>query len=66
MKDSRRSSSTIHKGLFLHVVAHNSLFFLPGFSFTNIHDLQDSRLKERLSLYPFYHFHPLHRDLDIS
>ena len=49
MKDSRRCSST--KSLFLHVITHNSLFFLPGFSFTNILDLQDSRLRGRLSLY---------------
>ena len=68
MKDSRCSLST-YESLFLHVVKHNLLFlsfFLSGFSFTNIHDSQDSRWKGRLLLSPFYHFHPLHRHLDIS
>ena len=69
MKDSRCSSSTYNESLFLYVVKHNLLFlsfFLSGFSFTNIHDSQDSRWKGRLLLSPFYHFHPLHRHLDIS
>ena len=51
MKDSRRSSSTYTESLFLHVVKHNLLFFLSGFSFTNIHDSQDSRWRGRLSPY---------------
>ena len=42
------------------------LFFLSRFSFTYIHDLQDSRRRGRISLTPLYHFHPLHRHLDIS
>ena len=42
-------------------------FFLSGFSFTNIHDSQDSRGKGRLYLFILlYHFYPLHRHLDIS
>ena len=45
-----------------------SAFFLCGFSFTNIHDSQDCRGEEEegISLTPHYHFHPLHRRLDIS
>ena len=38
-------------------------FFLPGFSFTNIHESQDCRGRGRAF---HYHFHPLHRHLDIS
>ena len=56
MKDSRRSSSTYTESLFLHVVKHNLLFlffFLSGFSFTNIHDSQDSRCRRRLPPYIF-------------
>ena len=42
-------------------------FFLGGFSFTNIHDSQDSKGKGRLFfLTLLYHFHPLHRHSDIS
>ena len=42
-------------------------FFLSGFSFTNIHNSQDSRGRGRpFFLTPLYHFHPLHRYLDIS
>ena len=43
-------------------------FFYLGFGFTfaNIHNSQDSRVRERVSLYPLYHYHPLHRHLDIS
>ena len=65
VKDSRRSSSTYTDSLFLHVVKHNLFFFffLSGFSFTNIHDSQGSRWRGRIS--PFYHFHLLHRHLDI-
>ena len=55
IKDSRRSLSTYTESLFLHVVKHNLLFFvfifLSGFSVTNIHDSQDSRLRGRLSPY---------------
>ena len=41
-------------------------FFLSGFSFTSIHNSQDSRERwETTFLTPFYHFHPLHRHLDI-
>ena len=40
-----------------------NFFFLSGFSFTTIHESQDCR---GISLTPHYHFHPLHRHLDIS
>ena len=39
-------------------------FFLSGFSFANIHRLQDRRGRGRTT--PHYHFHPLHGHLDIS
>ena len=39
------------------------LFFLSGFSFTNIHLSQDCRGRGRA--FPHYHFHPLHQHLDI-
>ena len=43
----------------------NPPFFISWFSFTNIHDSQDSRRKgEAISLIPLYHFEPLHRHLD--
>ena len=38
--------------------------FLSGFSLTNIHDSQDGRGRGKPC--PLYHFHPLHRHLDIS
>ena len=44
-------------------VETRKLLFLSGFSFINIHD---SQLEEAISLPPLYHFHPLHRQLDIS
>ena len=43
--------------------------FLSGFSFRNIHDSQNSRGRgggRGIYLTPLYHFHPLHRHLDIS
>ena len=41
--------------------------FLPGFSFTNIHELQDWRgMGRAFLLINHYHFHPLLRHLDIS
>ena len=41
-------------------------FFLSGFSFTNIHNLQDSRGKwGAIYLSPLYYFHPLHKHLGI-
>ena len=44
-----------------------SFFFLSGFSFTNIHDSQDSKGKgEGICLNPLYLLHRLHRHLDIS
>ena len=44
-----------------------TFFFLSGFYFTNIHELQDSRGRGRaFSFTPHYHFHPLQRHFDIS
>ena len=44
-----------------------SFFFLCGFSFTNIHDLQDSKGEgEGICLTPPYHFHSLYWHLSIS
>ena len=42
----------------------NASFFLTGLSITNIHDLQDSWGRRRVT--PPYHFHLLDRHLDIS
>ena len=39
------------------------IFFLSGFSFTNIHNSLDGRGRGRVSL---YHIYSLHRHLDIS
>ena len=70
MKDLRQSSSTYTDSLFLHVVKHHLLFL---FFFSIWHFFHDySRFtgqqvkEEAISLYPFYHFHPFHRHLDIS
>ena len=69
MEDSTRSSTTCTESLFLHVVKHICflfffsiwLFFLEYSRFTG------QKMKgEAISLYPFYHFYPLHRHLDIS
>ena len=44
-----------------------SFFFLSGFSFTKIHDSQDSRGRgEVFCLTPLYHFYRLCRHLNIS
>ena len=40
----------------------NCFFYIPGFSFTNIHESKDCRRRRRTFLY----FHPLHGRLDIS
>ena len=72
IKDSRRSSSTYTESLFLHVVKHNLLFlFLFFFSiwlfFYEYSRFTGQQVKgEAISSYPFYHFHPLLRHLDIS
>ena len=43
------------------------VFVLSGFSSTSIHDSQGSKGRGKSSiLVPLYHFHPLHRHLDIS
>ena len=42
-------------------------FYSLGFSFTKLHDSQDSRGRRKaISLIPLYHFHLLHRHLDTS
>ena len=42
-------------------------FFLSGIFYTNIHESQDCRRRGGgISLTPHYHFHPLHKHLDIS
>ena len=46
-----------------------TIFFLSGFSFTNIHTSQESGLQrkgEGIYLTPLYHFQPLQRHLNIS
>ena len=45
----KTSSSAYIESLFLHAVKHNLLFYLCGFSFTNIHDSQNSRWRGMLS-----------------
>ena len=68
MKDSRRSSSTYTKSLFLHVVEHNVLFFFSIWLFPHEYSQFTGQQMEgeTISLYPFYRFQPLHRHLDIS
>ena len=71
MKDSRRSSSTYTKSLFLHVVKHNLrflfLFFSIWFFFHKYSRFTGQQVKgEAISLYSFNHFLPLHRHLGIS
>ena len=62
--ENEKKSSGTDKG------SHSSdipiIFFLSMFSLTIIHDLQDSRGRGAISLIPLYHFHLLHRHLDIS
>ena len=70
MKDSRRSSSTYTESLLLHVVKHNLLFLFLFSIWLFLHEY--SRFTgqqvngEAISLYPFYQFHLLNRNLDIS
>ena len=46
---------------------HINFYFTSELSFTNIDDSQDSKGRsEDISLSPLYHFHLLHRHLDIS
>ena len=74
MKYSRPSLSTYTESLFLHVVKHNLLllfsfvlFFSIWLFFHEYSRFTGQQVKgEAISLYPFYHFHPLHRHLDIS
>ena len=63
MKNSRCPSSTYAKSLFLNV-AHVVLTWL---FFHKYSWLTGQQVKgEVISLNPFYHFHPLHRHLDIG
>ena len=73
MKNSIHSSSTYTESLFLHVVKHNFLFlFLFLFFSIWLFFHEYSRFtgqqvkREAISLYSFYHFHPLYRHLNIS
>ena len=68
MKDSRRSSSTYTESLFLHVAKHIfRLFFSIYLFFQEYLRFTGQQVKgEAISLFPFYHFQPLHRYLDIS
>ena len=70
MRDCRRSSPTYTESLFLHVVKHNLLFFFFCFSiwlfFHEYSQFTGQQMKrEAISLYSFYHFHPLNRHLNI-
>ena len=68
IKDSRRSLSTCTESLFLHVVKHNLLFFFFSIwlFFREYSGFTGQQVKgEAIFLYPFYHFLPLHRHLDI-
>ena len=70
MRDLRRSSTTYAKSLFLHVVKHNFLFlffFSVWVFFQEYSRFPGQEMKgEAISLYPFYHFHLLYRQLGIS
>ena len=73
MKVQDTSSSTYTESLFLNVVKHNFLFLFFFFFFSTwvyLHEYSrftGQQVKEEsISLYPFYHFHPLHNHLYIS
>ena len=51
---------------FLLKITFPTFIFLPGFSFMNINESQDCRGKESAFFFLHYHFHPLHRLLDIG
>ena len=66
---------TYTKSLFLHVGTHYSLLFFSTWLFFHEYSRFTGQQVKRgdggkegwsISLYPFYHFHPLHRHLDIS
>ena len=69
MKDWRRSSSTYTESLFLHAVKHNLFvfcFFSIWLFFQEYSRFTRQQVKGKaISLYPFYHFQPLCRHLDI-
>lgn len=50
----------------VHCMRFSLFFFLSRFSFANIHNSQDNREKGNAFLTSLYHFHSLHRQLDIS
>ena len=54
---NKKGFCPVEKGRILNL--WNIFFFLPGFSFTDTDDLQDSRGREGPSFIPLYHFHPL-------
>ena len=71
MQVSRRASSTFTESLFLHVVKHDLLFLFQFFFYLAFfHEYSrftgQQAKGETIYLHPFYHFHPLHRHLDIS
>ena len=71
MKVSRPSSSRYTESLFSQHVKNNLLFFQFFFFYLAFfHEyprFTGQQVKgETISLYPFYHFHPLFRHLDIS
>ena len=67
MKNSRRSFPIIHRNSVLTCCKAEFTFSLSGFSFheySRFMGQQENGMA--ISLYPFYHFHPLHRRLDIN
>ena len=57
---------TYNKSLFLHVVTHKSLFFYLAFLSQIIMVYKTAGEGEAIPLYPYYHFPPLQRQLNIS
>ena len=67
MKESRRSSSIIHRKTVLTCCKAEFTFFLSGFSFHEYSRFMGQQVKGKaISWYPFSHFYPLYRRLDIS
>ena len=64
-KYSRRSPPKYNDSLLLHVVKHNLLFFFYLAFFSRIFTIHRTQVRgEAISLFPLYHFHPLHRHLN--
>ena len=60
---ARRCSSTYIESLFLDGAKHNLLFLLLFFSIWHFTIHRIAGEGEAISLYPFYHFHPLQKTL---